>query len=451
MSLTPFPHQSAGADFLAQGGGHLLYHDPGTGKTYTAVLAALMAGESGAVLIGCPAVATGVWEAEILRSHPDARVLILTRETLGHMYGGVHDYVIITLDLPARNDAVRQSLRGLMYSHVIIDEAHYLKAPTSKRTWAWLTAPDSIVSRVPRRNRWLLTGTPTPNHAGELWPLISATDPDRINDAPYAAFCEKYCRFKMVRRGKGPPVRTIAGTDLSRAPALRAALKGWWHRVKKADVLPDLPGKLFRVVPLHIADLDPEVARLQDSIEGEKIHDAIVSGTAGMADLDGEGDSMSRFRSLISEAKAPAVAEYVAGILDEEPAVVVWFWHIAAMDVCERILRERGITTCRVDGSTPQGKRFAIAEAFQKPTGPRVFLGQIKAAGVSITLTRAAYEVFGEMSWTPAENLQAADRCERIGQKRAVRIDILAVADTLDMAVLSTHERKMREIEELCK
>lgn len=447
----PFAHQIGLRDFFLDGH-NMAAHDPGTGKTFATLLACEADPLGGATLVGAPSVALGVWEREIEMTAPSRSVLILTAKTLPRLTEQAWDYVVVSLDLAARNYKLRKALIDHFHpERVVIDECHFMKGPDSKRTKVWLTDKTAIITKATRIRRWLLSGTPAPNHAGELWPLITSTDPGIIDGMNYAEFTERYCRHKMVKRGaagRKQRVRVIAGTNLMRVKELRKRLDGWWQRVKKADVLTDLPDKMFRTVPIDIGRLDKSIGRLQESDEGMKLIEAIEGGSA--VDLDEDEDSMSRFRSLLSEAKGKVAAEYVAELIaGGEPAVLLWFWHRAGMDVAQATLDTLGVTHCRMDGSTPPAKRRAIEERFQEPDGPQVFIGQIKAAGVSITLTRAAREVFSEASWNPGENWQAADRCHRIGQTRGVVVDFLAVRDTIDFAVLTTVERKTREIEEL--
>lgn len=439
MQLTPMPHQTDGVAFLLNGGS-LLAYDQGTGKTATAIWAALEDGAY-ATLIGCPSVVTGNWEKEILMLDPNASVLILTSATVDKDLSK-YDYVIVSLDLVGRNPRVRAAVRR-RWTHLIIDEAHMLKTFTSQRAQAWLVATSSVSGWAEKV--WLLTGTPTPNHAGELWPLIVGTAEARLRGKTAQQFEDYYCRHKLRRIKGGRKIRVVAGTNMARIKQLRADLNGWWARVRKEDVLKDLPPKVTNVVPVEATNLGVDYEEFMDSPEGAALVAAIEGGNMNMAEI-GEDDSLSRFRRLLAYAKADMATQYVKYLLDGgSPGVLVWFWHTDAMKRTQDALEAGGIATCAIDGSTPAKKRTEIVAQFQADDGPKVFLGQIRAAGVGITLTKADRVVFAEMDWVPANNAQASDRAHRIGQEKQVIVDILAVRDSVDYGLLVSVARKMEE------
>ena len=63
-----------------------------------------------------------------------------------------------------------------------------------------------------------------------------------------------------------------------------------------------------------------------------------------------------------------------------------------------------------------------IRAYFQNNHNIRVFIGNIKSAGVGITLTEANFVVFNSFDWVPGSNEQAEDRAYRIGQKNDVNV-----------------------------
>jgi SNF2 family DNA or RNA helicase len=83
-------------------------------------------------------------------------------------------------------------------------------------------------------------------------------------------------------------------------------------------------------------------------------------------------------------------------------------------------------------GSTAADDRARIIEGFQSGK-LQVFAGTIAAGGIGITLTASSTVVFIDRSWSASLNIQAEDRCHRIGQKSAVQIIDIISRGTLDI------------------
>jgi SWI/SNF-related matrix-associated actin-dependent regulator 1 of chromatin subfamily A len=94
------------------------------------------------------------------------------------------------------------------------------------------------------------------------------------------------------------------------------------------------------------------------------------------------------------------------------------------------------------DGSVPAKQRRLAQQKFDRDKKCRLFMGQVDAAGVGITLTTANTVMFAEMNLTPSKLIQAEDRCHRIGQKRTVMIYYLVGKNTIDTELAEIIKRK---------
>jgi len=95
-----------------------------------------------------------------------------------------------------------------------------------------------------------------------------------------------------------------------------------------------------------------------------------------------------------------------------------------------------------VDGKVSLPDRQRAVDRFQSDPTCRVFIGQIQAAGVGLTLTASSHVCFVEFDWRPGMLTQAEDRAHRIGQKNCVRVSYLIIEDSLDDVQLSSVSKK---------
>jgi SWI/SNF-related matrix-associated actin-dependent regulator 1 of chromatin subfamily A len=67
-------------------------------------------------------------------------------------------------------------------------------------------------------------------------------------------------------------------------------------------------------------------------------------------------------------------------------------------------------------------ERQNSVDKFQEDEKIKIFVGNIKAAGVGITLTAAEAVIMNDLSFLPSDHSQAEDRAYRIGQKNNVLV-----------------------------
>ncbi|XP_059179794.1 lymphoid-specific helicase isoform X2 [Centropristis striata] len=108
----------------------------------------------------------------------------------------------------------------------------------------------------------------------------------------------------------------------------------------------------------------------------------------------------------------------------------------------------RGFKYSRLDGSMSYSDRNENMTKFS--TDPEVFLFLLstRAGGLGINLTAADTVIIFDSDWNPQADLQAQDRCHRIGQTKPVVVYRLITANTIDQKILEKASAK-RKLEQM--
>ena len=426
-----YPYQTEGAAFLAARRRAMLADEQGLGKTAQAIQAANLV-DADPVLVVCPASVVSSWRGDIARFATPGR-----------------RFVVASYDRVTRQPAEYEDLWGA----VILDEAHYLKSPSAKRT---MTIYGS--RRMPGILRlaghvWALTGTPAPNYPVEMYThmrtlfpesLRMASDPARTYD--HDNFVQRYC----VLRDTGFGAKVVGAKNTE---DLRARLQPHVLRRLKRDVLPDLPE--IRYEPL-LFDAPGLVASLAEIPAGEMAaaREALKSGAGGLQAL---AMQLATLRRVTALAKAEVLRQWIIEFLEQTDRKLVVFGHHrepldylrSKVGVWFRKSDEGTYWLPAIFGNTRQDQRADAIRRFQEDPRQRVFFGQIQAAGTGITLTAASDLVFLEQSWSPADNAQAAQRIHRIGQKSGCLVRYAMLAGSIDEAVQTVLARKSSDLSKI--
>ncbi len=122
-----------------------------------------------------------------------------------------------------------------------------------------------------------------------------------------------------------------------------------------------------------------------------------------------------------------------------------------------------GKNAVRLDGQMSQKERQLSVDRFQNEEDVKIFVGNIKAAGVGITLTAAEAVVMNDLSFLPSDHSQAEDRSYRYGQKNNVLVyypifdntvegiiyDILKKKKSIFETIMGDNANSMDSVEEI--
>ena len=110
--------------------------------------------------------------------------------------------------------------------------------------------------------------------------------------------------------------------------------------------------------------------------------------------------------------------------------------------VQEHLIKGSGISSLRLDGSTPTQQRQLIADQFNQDPTIDILLLTTSVGGLGLTLTGADTVIFLEHDWNPSKDMQAMDRAHRLGQKKTVHVYRLITQDTLEEKIMSLQQFK---------
>lgn len=115
------------------------------------------------------------------------------------------------------------------------------------------------------------------------------------------------------------------------------------------------------------------------------------------------------------------------------------------LDILEDYCRElRGWNVCRIDGSVSQESRREQIRDFNNDPAYNIFLLSTRAGGQGINLASADTVILFDSDFNPQQDLQAQDRCHRIGQSRPVIVYRLATRGTVEESLLLSADAKRR-------
>ena len=113
------------------------------------------------------------------------------------------------------------------------------------------------------------------------------------------------------------------------------------------------------------------------------------------------------------------------------------------LDLLDCLLESMGLEHLRIDGSTDVKERQALMDQFNESDIP-VFLLSTRAGGMGINLTGADTCILHDLDFNPFNDLQAEDRCHRIGQTKPVTVYKMVTQDTVDAAIHEMQEQKKK-------
>lgn len=456
-----YDYQVTGAEWLSSRIAGLLADEPGLGKTIQAIEACDCI-YARTVLVLCQAVGKSHWRekfSQLQRHRRNVFVVSGTSQTLPLIEDHV---VIVNFDVVSRADSLTmKALLRRKWDVLIVDEGHALKSRTSKRTaTVYGKKTDKTNGLAANAERtWVLTGTPAPNNPSELYPHLRALAPELITvdirgqrrPLTEDEFVQMFCLYRDTPFGR----QITGGKNLDR---LRTIIAPFMLRRRKSDVLKDLPSLTFDTLVVNANDAKVPDTLLRELGQIEMLvaenmsfaKDMAAGNTPDLAEiLKGLRTDvhLATQRRLVGQVKAEIAVRLVSDEIKGTGTKIILFAH--HQQVIDRLvsgLSDEGLGVVKIDGRDSSKDRDIAITEFMTDPQCQVFVGQLTAAGTSITLTSASNVLFVEASWVPSDNVQAACRAHRIGQKDGVLARFLTLEGSLDKQIMTALARKARDL-----
>ena len=235
----------------------------------------------------------------------------------------------------------------------------------------------------------------------------------------------------------------------TRLPELRREIAGVFLRRTKKEVL-DLPDK---IVSVQVCELSPEAWREyhqawekylewvsnHPSVDEEKIEN--ILSAQHLIEL-------GKLKQVCSLAKLENITADVKNAVDQEQKVIIFSQYT---ETIKQLANQIGLEVkcVTLTGQDDSESRQKSVDDFMNDPNTKVFIGNIKAAGVGLNLTSASIIIFADMDWSPAIHQQAEDRAHRIGQEGTVNVYYYVAKDTIEEDIVEILGQKREIIQQI--
>lgn len=479
--IIPFPHQIRAYNLGISKPCIAILHEQGVGKTLTAICIIghrAIADGVRRVLVMCPVSVMSVWEKELaaMLDYNGFNVTVLEGScakkaaVVKALHPSLLQIVVCNYE-SAWREPLDEALFGWKPEMIIADESQRIKNHTATQSKMMHTLGDAAKYKL------ILSGTPVMNSPLDFYSQYRFLDWHIFGKSFYPFRAEYAVMGEIPKRGGGT-IRTIVGTqNLDRLVSKAHSIAS---RVTKKQCLKDLPPEL---PPQYVyCELDKDGKKLYREIKNDMISElssgevVTVNGvlakltklsqiTGGFINIkeeitetyvDEEGEVLERVKEKPktlpvgkTNPKLALFRETLSDLLDSGQKVVVFARYTAEIEVICKAAQElsqkkdsKEVGYRLIHGGTKKKVRGKYVEDFEKNKDVKVFVAQIQAAGLGITLVKSNTAIFYSCDYSYGNHEQAKARIHRIGQVNPCSYIYLMARDTLDDEIMAALDSK---------
>lgn len=432
---------------------YALYHEMGSGKTYTAInLAAARFNKSliDRIVIICPTSIKLVWEEEFKEWCP-CQYSLLTVEA-GMKAPVVKKHGMQKNRLKVLVVGVEALSTGKAFDHAynflddgkamtVVDEGQKIKSFAATRTKKAIKLGERSVFRL------LMTGTPITQGAQDLYSQMQFLGRTILGIRSYTLFKNRYCIMGGFEN------RNIVGyNDLD---DLMEKVAPWVDIVRKVDVM-DLPDKIYQKRYVKVSkEQEQAIEELKDLFEATVEGDRLTANTVL--------ERLTRYQQIIGgnfpyenengdyETKplpkgSPKIDEMLDVISEIPNDCKIIIWARFRPEIALIVKRLQHIYGCPSTveyhgGVDTQGRRDNVSR-FRQDKRARFFISNQATGGTGLTLNEATYVIYYSNTFSYEDRRQSEDRNHRRGQDNHVTYVDIEADHPYDKMILKAIHKK---------
>lgn len=417
----PYDHQKTAVEKLLGNDKFILADDMGVGKTTSATIAAIES-KAKKILVVCPATLKLNWKREI-ENYSDDKISIVKSKNWDS-----GKFIIINYDILKNFHSLdkKDNVTTILdenFDLVIVDEAHYISNTKAQRT----KLINDIVKKVGKV--WLLTGTPMTSRPMNYYNILRLVESRVAKN--WISYVKRYCEGYQINKGGRKIWLTHGASNLDE---LRDRTKQKVLRRLKEEIL-DLPDKIITPIFLELnsKEYKKEVGEYLNWANENKNESLTI-----------QLNKLMKVRQIIAKEKLNNTFELIDQCLEQDKKVIVFTnFTEPLMEIWSKYKK----IAVPLYGRMNQEQRQESVDSFQNDPKTKIFVSNIKAGGVGITLTAGEVVIFNDLSFVPSDMAQAEDRAFRIGQKKNVSCLYPIFDNTLERIIYNIVQKKKRIID----
>lgn len=332
---------------------------------------------------------------------------------------------------------------------LVCDEGHRLKNGSSKVL--------NVLKNLDIPKKIILSGTPIQNDLNEFFTIIDFINPGVLGS--YQFFKKRF--MTPISKARDPANKFnlhIVERGQERSEEMISITKRFILRRTNSILAKYLPPKMDLI--FFCKPTSHQISAFRDILQGANINLQHLNFSSSLALITLmkkvcnspsliQSDSYYKSNmqnSMISQkyqngynsGKLQVLMKLLHQIRISTPndKVVIISNYTQTLDIVGNLMASAGMSSCRLDGSTPAKQRDSIVNNFNNSPSLFAFLLSAKSGGVGLNLIGACRLILFDNDWNPAVDLQAMSRIHRDGQKKPCYIYRLVTTGCIDEKIL---------------